>query len=63
MKLSEVDIDKVVGLSVLGYNGVKGKVVEVLMSDMDEDNSIVIEWENGNVSVAWHFWCIYVEVL
>lgn len=60
MRLSEVPIENIiVGLEVIGANGVHGKVEKIISKDTTkgEDNEIIIVWDNGNVSQAWHFWC------
>lgn len=54
--LADIPLDTIgPGMPVINHNKLRGKVVKIHPKDR-EDYSIEIEWENGNTSLAWHFW-------
>jgi hypothetical protein len=63
-KLSKVPFDKInIGMEVKSLLGNPGKVSEKRSpGHRGEDNDIVINWDNGKVSDAWHFWMDNITV-
>jgi hypothetical protein len=61
-KLSEFPYDQTLGLKVMGANNIPGVVTEHLPQWRGED-MLAIDWENGEQSIIWHFWCEFITVL
>ena len=40
----------------------QGTLTEILPEDR-EDISLVIKWDGGQESQAWHFWCVHLEIV
>lgn len=59
--LSEIPFEEIqIGDKLISANRTKGKIINLIPIDnasQKEDNEIVIDWENGNRSHCWHFWC------
>ncbi len=65
--LSQVPFNTLkIGDRVIGANGVHGRIsrlIPIVEARREEDNDIVIEWDNGNKSLVWHFWTDKVQYL
>lgn len=60
MKLSDIPFsDLSIGDIVIGVNGVEGTITDLIpkhLTDREIDDTIIINWANGNVSHVWHMW-------
>ena len=62
IKLSEVPLEEIKpGLKIVSARGGFGHVTQIKPYD-SEDYVICIDWDNGNKSEVWHFWCDKVTV-
>lgn len=65
--LSKVPFEEIQeGDRLLGANGSEGKITAIIPiaeASRKEDNEFVIDWDNGNQSIVWHFWCDKVTYL
>lgn len=65
--LSEVPFDKLkLNDKILSVRNVEGKIVELIPKEKatrQEDNEVVIHWDNGNKSHLWHFWATNVKYM
>ena len=66
MKLCEFDrnnIQNIVGTKCTSFLGTHGIVTHLHLSDLEEDHSVEIYWDNGKKSRVWLFWCNYITIL
>lgn len=63
--LKDIPIEDIkVGTTVRSkHNGNVGKINEIIFDTKDEDNSIVIVWMDGGVSIVWHFQAMEIEII
>lgn len=55
-KLSDIPWESLyVGMPVISALGIPGKIITLLQHPEDRDPSIVIDWDNGDGSWAFHY--------
>lgn len=66
-KVSDIPFSELkVGMEVLGANNISGKItalIPIQQAYRQEDNDVEIQWDNGNKTCIWHFWCSKITTL
>lgn len=55
-----------IGTPVISAIGNAGKITKLIPREQayrNEDNDVVIEWDNGKISEIWHVWCTNIEIV